>query len=388
MNIALYTYNTKPRGGVVHTLALAEALQKRGCSVTVYALGIGGAKQFYRSVEAETRVIPIVSRLGDSFEGRIAHYIDTYTAALEEEPLEQFDIHHVQDCISANCLSRLKEKGRIPFFLRTVHHLDDFTTPILIDCQQKSVVRPESLITVSDYWQNRLLTEYERSSTVIHNGVEQRFFNSPGDKQQLKEKYGLADKTVFMTIGGIEPRKNTIRTLRAFAEVKRAIPNSSLIIAGGTTLFDYRHYLEEFKEELNAMDSAVRDDVQLIGSPDNDTIQDYYNLADCFVQPSTKEGWGLAVMEAMALGTPVVASTIKVFREFLTHDHNALLADDNDEQAIAACMMRMVRDIGLSARLRDNGKATAHKYSWESAADKHLAVYERMVLDGTVGAAH
>ncbi|MBW7458363.1 MSMEG_0565 family glycosyltransferase [Paenibacillus sepulcri] len=387
MKIALYTYNTKPRGGVVHTLALAEAMNRRGCQVKVFALGLGGTSGFYRPIEAEERVIPFSARAGETFESRVIRYIETYTAGLEAEPLEQFDIHHVQDCISANSLSRLKEKGRVPFFIRTVHHLDDFTTPALVDCQQKSVIRPEALITVSDYWRKRLSDDIGRNSTVIHNGVDHRFFKPCDDKRELKKKYGLADKTVYFTLGGIEPRKNTIRTLRAFAEVKRSIPDAVLVIAGGTTLFDYRYYLDDFHQELNGLDKAVRDDIRIAGSPDTDTIQDYYQLADCFVQPSVKEGWGLAIMEAMAAGTPVVASTIEVFREFLIHEDHALLADPEDEGSIAASMTRIVKDRGLSYKLSRNGKEAAKAYSWESAADQHLALYERMVQNGRAGAA-
>ncbi|WP_219837315.1 MSMEG_0565 family glycosyltransferase [Paenibacillus sp. R14(2021)] len=382
MRIALYTYNTKPRGGVVHTLALAEALRNRGCGVTVFALGTGGNEGFYRPVEADTRIVPFTLRAGQTFEERIARYIDTYTEGLDQEPLADFDIHHVQDCISANALRRLREKGRIPFFLRTVHHLDDFTTPVLIDCQHKSVVRPNALITVSHYWRNRLNAEFGRDSEVIHNGVEQRFYEPRGDRERLKEAYGFAGKTVFLTLGGIEPRKNTIRTLRAFAQVKAKLPHAELLIAGGTTLFDYRHYLQAFQAELQAMDNDVRSSVRLSAAPNNDTVQDYYALADCFVQPSTKEGWGLAVMEAMAGGTPVVASTIEVFREFLTHESNALLAEPEDEDAIAAQMFRAVTDTGLQEQLHTAGKSSIQAYSWAAAAEKHMAVYERMLAVG------
>lgn len=382
MKIALYTYNTKPRGGVVHTLALAEALQRSGCSVTVYALGLNDSDQFYRPVKAGVRIVPFVSKPGESFDQRIERYIDSYANGLETEPLEQYDIHHVQDCISANSVVRMMEKGRIPFFIRTVHHLDDFITPALINCQRKSVIIPAALITVSQFWQKRLAADYERASTVIHNGVEDRFFNKQGEKDLLKAKHGWRGKTVFLTLGGIEPRKNTMGTLRAFARVKRMISNAVLVIAGGTTLFDYRYYLDDFRSELKVMDEDVRNSVRIVGSPDDETVQDYYQLADCYVQPSTKEGWGLAVMEAMAGGTPVVASDIDVFREFLVHGRNALLADPNDPEAIAAAMIRTVTETDLALGLLAGGKSTAKTYNWDAAANKHLILYRGMIESG------
>lgn len=385
MKVALYTYNTKPRGGVVHTLALAEALVRSGCSVTVFALGLGGKEKFYRHVQADVRVIPYHSGGIEPFDARIASYIDAYTAGLAGEQLEQYDIHHAQDCISANCLSRQMKKGRVPFFIRTVHHLDDFTTPALVSCQHKSVVRPAELITVSDYWRSRLSLSYNRESTVIHNGVENRFFERRSSKQQLKEAYGFAKRTVFFSLGGIEPRKNTIRTLRAFQIVKRSIPDAVLVIAGGATLFDYRYYLHDFNKELDAMDNEVRQDVRIAGSPGDEAIQDYYQLADCYVQPSVKEGWGLAVMEAMAGGAPVIASNIEVFREFLIHEHNALLPDPYDEHEIAESMIRAALDMQLRDRLIDEGKKTAHTFHWELAAKKHAVLYRRLALDVRAG---
>lgn len=380
MRIALYTYNTKPRGGVVHTLALAEALKEQGCSVTVFALGANGERQFFRPVRTETKVFPFAVQQHEAFENRILRYIDTYAEGLSQESLEAYDIHHVQDCISANALHRLMTQGRIPFFVRTVHHLDDFTTPALVGCQNRSVMLPEALITVSEAWQQRLQLDYGRPSSVIHNGVESRFFQSKQDQQALKVKYGHQNRTVYLTIGGIEPRKHTIGTLLAFERVKETIPDAVLLIAGGTTLFDYKYYLEHFHDLLRIIPPSIQQDVQIIGSPDNDTVQELYRLADCYVQPSKKEGWGLALLEAMACRTPVVASMIDVFQEFMRDGYNALLADPEDIPAIAAKMIEAVLEQDRSRLMTMNSYETASQYTWAKAAEKHIEFYERRLV--------
>lgn len=385
MRIALYTYNTKPRGGVVHTLALAEALKEQGCSVTVFALGANGERQFFRPVQTETKVFPFTVQQHEAFESRILRYIDTYEEGLLQEFLERFDIHHVQDCISANALQRLITRGRVPFFVRTVHHLDDFTTPALVDCQKRSVMLPEALVTVSEAWQQRLQVDYGRSSSVIHNGVESRFFQNKQDQNELKTRFGFLGKTVYLTIGGIEPRKNTIGTLLAFERIKATIPDAVLIIVGGTTLFDYRYYLEHFNALLQSMPPSIQADVRIIGSPDNETIQSYYRLADCYVQPSKKEGWGLALLEAMACKTPVVASTIEVFQEFMLDGYNAGLADPDDIQDIASKMIEAVSERGRSRLMTINGLETAARYTWGKAAEKHIEFYEsRLMVHGRI----
>jgi glycosyltransferase-like protein len=377
MRIALYTYNTKPRGGVVHTLALAEALQEQGCSVTVFALGVNGEQQFFRPVQSATKVFPFTAQPHEAFESRILRYIDTYSEGLEQEKLNEFDIHHAQDCISANALHRLMEKGHVRYFVRTVHHLDDFTTPALVECQNRSVILPEALVTVSESWQQKLKLDYGRPSLVIHNGVESRFFLSGQKKRELKTKHGLQGKTVYFTIGGIEPRKNTINTLLSFERIKESIPDAVLLIAGGTTLFDYKYYLEQFHNELQKMSPAIREDVRIVGSPNNETVQEYYQLADCYVQPSKKEGWGLALLEAMASRTPVVASTIEVFQEFMRDGHNAWLADPDDISSITAKMLQAVTDQERNLRMTENGYRTAAQYTWQKAAEKHIDFYGR-----------
>jgi glycosyltransferase-like protein len=259
LNIALYTYSTKPRGGVVHTLALAEALQYSECSVVIFALGQNGVTQFFRPVRTDIKLIPFSSRPDEEFESRILRYIDTYVEALETEPLDTFHIHHAQDCISANALFRLKKKGRIPFFFRTVHHVDEFTSPVLIKCQNQSILEPDALITVSRYWQQQLEKQYGRSSAVIHNGIEDRFFGERRDRTSLRAQYAWEGKTVFLTIGGVEPRKNTLGILRAYAQVKEVIPESILLIVGGETLFDYQYYRQAFFAELQSLPANVQE---------------------------------------------------------------------------------------------------------------------------------
>mgnify|MGYP001231116483 CR=1 FL=1 len=377
MKVALYTYSTKPRGGVVHTLALAEALADQGCRVTVFALGHGGSARFFRDVRAETRVFPFPPIAGEPIEAKIRRSIDTFAEALENEPLERFDVHHAQDCISANSLHRLKEKGKIPFFLRTVHHLDDFTTPVLIECQNRSVMHPKAIITVSDYWRDILQREYGRSPVVIHNGVDKRFFAAPD--RTADELAAYKGHRVLFTLGGIEPRKNTIASLQAFAEIKRELPEAVLLIGGGATLFDYRPYRAQFDATLERMPRDVREAVRLIPQPSDELVHQLFWRADVYLQPSVKEGWGLSVLEAMASRTPVVASHIQVFREFLRHEANALLVDPRRIRDLADGIYRVLTDHQLRERLTANGYRTARAYTWDNAAVQHLHFY-RSVL--------
>jgi hypothetical protein len=121
MRVALLTYSTKPRGGVVHTLALAESLADLGVEVDVWTLGRGGDTAFFRPVAANVgvRTVPFEARDEEPVGTRIMRSIAVLAAAFRS-CRRDYDIIHAQDCISAN--------AAMPC-IRTIHHLDHFTTP-------------------------------------------------------------------------------------------------------------------------------------------------------------------------------------------------------------------------------------------------------------------
>ncbi|MBE7551175.1 MAG: MSMEG_0565 family glycosyltransferase [Anaerolineales bacterium] len=388
LRIALFTYSTKPRGGVVHTLALAEHLQALGHRVHIYALGKDERSAFFRPTPAPFTLIPAGSPDDDEpLDERIQRYIQTYYEFLTHHRPGPFDLYHAQDCISANALWRLREAGLIPRFVRTIHHIDDFVSPVLIDCQNHSIYRPDFRLVVSRTWQERLAQEFGVESTVIHNGVELSRFQpaSQATRAEARAKLGLAEQWVFLNIGGIEPRKNSLRLLRAFQTVRQALAAQGqaavLLMAGGDTLLDYAPYRAEFFQALKQSDLRVDRDIFLLGVAPDDLIPVLYQAADGLAFPSVKEGWGLVALEAMAAGVPVLASDLPVFREYLHSEENALLVDPLDEAAIAAGLLRLVQDGSLRRRLAAAGPATAKMFSWAATAQAHANYYQTILAN-------
>jgi glycosyltransferase-like protein len=382
LRIALFTYSTKPRGGVVHTLALAEHLQALGHRVHIYALGKDERSAFFRPTSAPFTLIPAGSPGDDEpLDERIQRYIQTYYEFLTRHRPGPFDLYHAQDCISANALWRLREAGLIPWFVRTIHHIDDFVSPVLIDCQNHSIFRPDFRLVVSRTWQQRLAQEFGVESTVIHNGVELSRFQpaSQAARAEARTKLGLVEQRVFLNIGGIEPRKNSLRLLQAFQVVRRTLAAQGqaavLLMAGGDTLLDYAPYRAEFFQALEQSDLQVDRDIFLLGVAPDDLIPVLYQAADVLAFPSVKEGWGLVALEAMAAGVPVLASDLPVFREYLRSEENALLVDPLNGPSIAAGMLRLVQDEGLRCRLVAAGLVTAKQFSWAATAQAHTESY-------------
>lgn len=390
MRIALLTYSTRARGGVVHALELAEALVAQGEKVRLFALEKPGRVGFFRSTTVPVGLIPVEERPGESMDDRIHRYIDAYVDYFEREVAgSDYDVFHAEDCISANALIRLRGAGRVPAVVRTVHHVDDFTSPALITCQDDSILEPDLVLVVSDWWRARLADVYGVSSTVVHNGVDLRRFTppaSPRAREDERARTGLAGTVTVLAVGGVEPRKNSLVLLEAFTTVAPELAAATgrrprLMLVGGETLFDYRAYRDAFDQrvaELVAAGRLEKGSVVITGPVEDELLFSYYRGADLLAFPSVKEGWGLTVLEAQASGTPVVASDIEVLREYLVDGRDALLVPPGDAAALGRAIVRVATEPALAARLRAGGAETARRFDWASSARRHLDIYRQL----------
>jgi glycosyltransferase involved in cell wall biosynthesis len=216
----------------------------------------------------------------------------------------------------------------------------------------------------------------------VRNGVDTRRFRPPRDsaeRERDRAAAGFHDELVVLTIGGIEPRKGSLTLLDAFAELCASAPRSDplLVIAGGATLFDYRHEVERFASRVREL--GVGDRVRVLGSIGCAEIERLYRAADLFAFPSTTEGFGLAALEALASGLPVVASDIDALQTFLEHERSALLAPVGDSSAFAAALARLAEDAGERDRLRTGGLDLAAGFSWDAAAAANERAYAELL---------
>lgn len=373
--VALVSYSTKPRGGVVHTLSLAEAMVRREMPVRVVSLG-DPDEGFYRPLRAPFTLVPAPA-LAPTLDERVFASID----ALEEglaAIAEDVDILHTQDCISARAAARVRDAGAAVRVVRTVHHVDDFTTAALVECQRKAILEPDQLVVVSEDWRSRLAADHGVEATVIHNGVDAGRF-PPIDaarRRAVRREAGVDERFVFLAVGGIEPRKGSVFLLEALAALAgRLDPAPALVVVGGHSFQDYTQYREDALAMLPGLGLQLGHDVILAGTVTDDRLHELYRSADALVFPSVKEGWGLAVLEAMTADLPVVASDIPVLREYLVDHENALLTRAGDVDSLAAGMHEVIRDADLRATLTAGGRTLVPAYSWERAATEHEQLY-------------
>lgn len=377
--VALLTYSTRPRGGVVHTLHLAEALRRLGAPVHLVTLG-DPKEGFFRPTTVPHTVLPAPAGAG-SLEEKVFRSIDLmadYLAAAGP-----FKVLHAQDCIAARAAVRARRTGVV--VIRTVHHVDDFTTPALVECQRRSILDPDRVLVVSEHWRRVLREEFGVAAAVVTNGVDASRFRRPGgfDRSALRGQVGADGRFLWLAVGGIEPRKGSLELVEALALVREKVdPPPVLAVVGGHSFQDHAAYADGALGRAAELGLSVGEDVVLLGTVPDPELPGWYHAADALAFPSRKEGWGLAVLEALAAGLPVVASDIPVLREYLTDGETALLAPEGDPRGLADAMVRMATDEGLRARLGAAGPALAARFTWEACARRHLEVYGEAVAAG------
>lgn len=354
--IALVTYSTKPRGGVVHTLALAEALVELGADVTVWSLGRGGDERFFRPVDprVRVRVVPLPEIDGEEFGQRVTRSVAVLGSALRGFLGEdRAAVVHAQDCISAN--AALAAGLRC---IRTVHHVDHFTTPELVACHERAIREPYAHVCVSRAVAAELRDGWGLDATVIANGVDAERFAAATPLRNDHGRY-------VVTVGGIEPRKGSMELIEAYARMRTPV---RLVIAGGDTVFDHRPYRAAFL--ARAAELGVTPEV--LGPVPEPELPGLVAGASAFAFPSTKEGFGLAALEALAAGVPVVMADLPVLRE--TFAGAVTFADGPD--ALAAGL-----DAALAAsdeQRRSAGRELARRFTWRAAAEAHLRLYAEL----------
>ncbi len=206
--------------------------------------------------------------------------------------------------------------------------------------------------------------------TVVYPGVDDRFERpSESELAAFRQRRRLPDRYVLY-LGTLEPRKNLVQLLRAYARLAGSDPHAPLLVLAGGRGWGVEAIFAE-AERLNVMDRVL-----FPGYIPSAEQPYWYAAADLFVYPSRYEGFGMPVLEAMACGTPVVTSNTSSLPEVV--GDAGLLVDPDDVAALADALAEMLSSPERRARLGRAARERARRFSWLRAAQRQVEVYRRL----------
>lgn len=245
-----------------------------------------------------------------------------------------------------------------------------FGTPIGKLLLKKWVNKLDGKIAVSLPAMRYVNTHFPDEYAIIPNGVDVKHF-SP-DVAPIEQ---FCDgKINILFLGRMEKRKGLNYLLEAYRQVKQEIPNSRLLVVGpGIRL---RH-----KYEKHVMRHGLKD-VVFIGYSSYQDLPRYYKTADIVCSPATGcESFGIILLEAMAVGKPIVASDIEGYASVVTHGTEGLLVPPKNAEELAKALLSLMTDKTLREEMGTRGRLKALEYDWDKIARKILDYYTR-VLNG------
>jgi len=190
------------------------------------------------------------------------------------------------------------------------------------------------------------------------------------DKEVDNINYDFS-KPYLLFVSTIEPRKNINAIISAFNFLKQKYKVEHQLVLIGKKGWNYEPIFTAIQN------SPCKDEIHHLDYLSNELVALFYSKADVFLYPSHYEGFGLPVLEAMTLGSPVITSNISSIPEVT--GNAAILIDPNDHMQLAEAMLQVISDSQLRQNLINKGKIRADLFSWERTAKETLKAYKSII---------
>jgi phosphatidylinositol alpha-1,6-mannosyltransferase len=209
---------------------------------------------------------------------------------------------------------------------------------------------------------------------VVHPGVDCQRFHPDNDGRPIRDRHGLADATVLLSVGRLQARKGHDVTLRALADLRHRWPALRYVIVGDGNEREALHGL--------AQQLGITDRVLFVGEVSDDDLAGYFAACDIFVLPNRVEagdfeGFGIVFLEAAASGRAVIGGASGGVVEAVADGRTGLLVDGANVAAVSGAIDRLLAASDLRQRLAVAGRTWAGRFSWDAAAATVMAAHRR-----------
>ncbi len=379
----------KSGGMNVYARQLALALDNTGVDVDIFTRDHTEAESKITEIAPGVRVIHLPGGPAETaLDGLFPHLPEFSQALLEfqRETEVTYQAVHSHYWLSGWVGQQMATEWRVPHIL-TFHTLSlikmqsragESEPATRQQVEQELMASADHIVAFSPHERDAMVRLYQADATrigLIPCGVDLSLFR-PLDQQEVREKLGLNGEKVLLYVGRIEPLKGLELLLHTAAQLQTFEQIRVLVVGGGAGRDQEIDRLRELAKSLNV--DKVFD---FIGRVDQQDLPLYYNAADVCVVPSFYESFGLAALESMACGTPVVATRAGGLSTIIQHGRTGYLKAWRCPEAFASSLEMIIssrnlqHSMGLAARRRAEG------LSWDNVAGQIAGVYDSLITE-------
>jgi D-inositol-3-phosphate glycosyltransferase len=388
----------KETGGMnVYVRELARELSRRGIAVDVFTRSQNAhLPHVMHQLGALGRVIHVPTGPEEPYDkNKIFDYLPEFVEGVKRFAADekiQYDVIHSNYWLSGWAARELRDEWQVPI-VQMFHTLGKMKNSIAqspaemetarrIEVETEIVRFADRLVAATPIEREQLIELYgaePETISIVPPGVDLNLFRPmPTEiaRQHIGVEVGPHDWMVLF-VGRIEPLKGVDTLIRAMALLAQECPSwvdrLCLAIIGGDPNTNENAEMERLKQMHQELQLGKL--VTFLGAKDQDTLHYYYNSADVLVMPSHYESFGMVALEAMACGTPVIASDVGGLSYLVRDGETGFHVPNGDFVALASTLARLLQDDKLRRNFGDEATRWARTYAWPYIADRVLGAY-------------
>jgi D-inositol-3-phosphate glycosyltransferase len=395
----------KESGGMnVYVRDLSRELARRGFLVDIFTRSQNPNLPSVAELAPNARVVHLKAGPEAAYDRNLVYnHIDEFSQNLLEFAAREDSVYHLIHShywLSGLVAQRLRSEWKIPVMHmfhtlaklknRVAKHTQELEGPLRVECERRIVNGVDRLIAANPLEKAQLIWLYGADPARIESipcGVDLQLFHPrPRGEAQAYLEMPPGHKMVLF-VGRIEPLKGVDVLIKAVALVLEKHPelreDLCLCVVGGEveggpeSMDREMKRLQEMREGL-----GIADVVTFLGKREQTALPYHYSAAEVCVVPSHYESFGMVALEAMACGTPVIASRVGGLTFTVKDDRTGFLVPNDDPRALAEKLEMLLTDEELRRKMGAQAAELATHYGWSSVAEQIIAVYRDLVTRG------
>lgn len=359
MRILYLTNHLEPGGISSYLLNLARGLKELGCKITIASRG-GRLMKDFNSLGIELKTLPLKTKSEISLGCFIS-----YLSLSQFLKREKIDLIHANTRISQVLASLLNRKFKIPYLVTIHGYFKAKWNRKLFPCWGSKI------IAISNFVKKSLIQEFslnEKEIELIYNGIDKDF--PLNDNISLRAKYNISSQTVV------------IASIARFSQIKGyqyLIPAFSILIKEGKDLILILAGSGREEKAIKNMIAKYEVREKTIILTDLVNAKQILSLVDIFVLPSLQEGLGISILEAMAAGKAIVATSVGGIPELIIDGENGLLVPAADIESLTNAIRHLIDNKEQRLFLGFQAQKSVEKFDYKTMAKKHYQLYKQIL---------